>query len=246
MNAFKSFVLYSSLYQEVFTQLLNSVAKDPRHLEFIGDAETITTRLFRTLLQEESGLPLCSPEQATYEGEQVLLLLERLSLMMKESTKNLQYTDRLMISTGVWIAKRQGVIKELGGIVNAIARFANQSNYQQEYEELYESSLYILYAVADALKADMDKRNLQRPWRLLCLNHCIIATYTGNGELAKLAYDRLIEYLPEEAEGFFNMGMQKLLNNSDSSHCRQVLQAYYQMFSSKYHQQPLGMNVSLN
>ena len=70
--------------------------------------------------------------------------------------------------------------------------FANQSSRREDLDSLYEISLHILYATDAYLKSDLHKQDRNRPWRLLCLNHCIIATRTGNADLARKAYDRLI------------------------------------------------------
>ena len=117
---------------------------------------------------------------------------------------------------------------------------------QKDLQELYEISLRVLYAVDDFFKADLDKRNLQRPWRLLCLNHCIIATRTGQGELARRSYDLLVKHLPEEAESFFDLGMKRANAGQFSFHCKSVLEAYHKMYRSNHLQPSTRMNASLN
>ncbi len=130
--------------------------------------------------------------------------------------------------------------------MSGIASFANQSFAQQNLEELYEVSLRILYATDDYLKAGLNKYDNQRPWRYLCLNHCIIATRTGNGELARLAYNRLIKYLPEEAEAFFTLGMRKVNAGKYSPHCKSVIQEYFEMYCGDDHHQQNKISISLN
>ncbi len=242
MRNCKTFVLNSAIYKNAFEEIFSSIPWKPHHLEFLVEAETTSQRFFRTLLAEETGQNSCSSEQATLEGEKVLLLLDRLYFLIDETAENHRLITWLAVSTGVWIAERKGEIRELDLIVSGIGAFANQSVHQHDLEELYEISLRILYAVDDFLKADLNKQNPQRPWRLLCLNHCIIATRTGNGDLARMSYDRLIEYLPEEAEAFFKMGMQKVSAGNYSLHCRSVLQAYYQMYSSDHPQKEMNLN----
>lgn len=225
--------------------MLGRIAWQPHHLAFLADAETTSMGFFRTLVAEESGENSCSAEQATHQGEKILLLLDRLFTLMDDNAENHHLAALLAVSTGVWIAERKGQIKELEMIVSGISSFANQSVHQKDLEELYEVSLYILYAVDDCLKADLDKQNNQRPWRYLCLNHCIIATRTGNGELARLAYDWLIKYLPEEAEAFFTLGIRKVNAGQYSQHCQNVIHAYYKMYCSDHHQQK-EMSMRLN
>jgi hypothetical protein len=246
MKHFKTFVLHSSIsFKDAFDKMFNRITWKPQHMEFMANAETTSMNFFRTLLAEESGQGLCTAEQATYQGEKVLLLLDHLYVLMDYNAENHYLLTLVAISTGLWIAERKGEIKELKLIVSGIASFANQSFRKQELEEIYEISLLIMNAVDDYLKADLDKRNSRRPWRYLCLNHCIIATRTGNGNLARLSYDRLIKYLPEEAEAFFKMGMQKVNAGKYSLDCRNLIQGYYEMYSSDLHQQQ-KMSMRLN
>ena len=88
-------------------------------------------------------------------------------------------------------------------------------------------------ATDDRIKADHDKENMQRPWRLLCLNHAIIATRSGNRELVKSAFDRLIRYLPEDAEGFFARGIKEVRTGNYPFSIRNIVMAYH----NRYRQQ---------
>ncbi len=245
MRHFKSFILHPSIYKDAFEEMFCRISWKPYHLDFISNAETASMCFFRTLLREESGQELCSAEQASHDGEKILLLLARMYTLMDDNPNNHHLVALLAVSTGAWIADRQGEIRELELIVSGIVSFANQSVKQQDLEELYEISLCIMLATDHFLKADLDKQNTQRPWRFLCLNHCIIATRTGNGELTRLAYDRLIKYLPEEAEVFFTLAMRKVNAGQYSPHCQNVIRDYYRMHCSE--QDPTKqISVTLN
>lgn len=216
----------------VFDRLLGTAPRQSWHLPFLTEFDATVNRFFITLLAEEVGQRSCSAEQATYEGDRVLLLLDRLFHLIEESAENHRLIISLAVSIGRWIALKGGEIKELDLIVSGIATYANESKTQQDLENLHDVSLRVLRAADDFIKADLDKRNPKRPWRLLCLNHCIIATRTGNGDLARSAYDRLIKFLPEEAEGFFRMGLEKIRAGQFTLQCRHVMDAYYQMYCS--------------
>lgn len=245
MKHFKTFILHSSLYKETFDKIFNNIAWKPHHLEFMASSETTVMFFYRTLLTEEAGQLLCPAEQASYQGEKILLLLDRLYALLDDNAENHHLITLLAVSTGAWIADRKGNIRELELIVSGIASFANQSFARQNLEELYEVSLRILYATDDYLKAGLNKHDNQCPWRYLCLNHCIIATRTGSGELARLAYNWLIKYLPEEAEAFFTLGMRKVNAGKYSQHCQDVIQEYFEMYCGDHHQQN-EISMSLN
>ncbi len=245
MADFKTFVLHSSDYKAAFDRLFDSVSWKSHHLEFIANAETIRMTFTHTLITEETGLGACSSEKASHLGEKILMMLDQLYFLISDNAEIHKLLTLLAVSTGTWIANHKGTIKELELIVSGIASFANHASGQQELEELYEISMLILYATDEYIKADHDKRNTQRPWRYLCLNHCIIATRTGNVDLARLSYDRLIEYLPEEAESFFKMGVQKANAGKYSLHCQKMIQAYYEMYRSDV-QPNAEMRMSFN
>ena len=109
--------------------------------------------------------------------------------MLKNNHENRHRILTLAVASAVWIAQRKAEIRELSRVVNGIAMFANQSSRQEGLESLYEISLRILYATHAYLKSDMHKQDRIRPLRLLCLNHCINATRTGNAALAGKACD---------------------------------------------------------
>ena len=245
MEQFNNLVLLSADYKKAFDRIFKEIPLCSRHQQYLADTESKILNFIRLLAKEESGKTSCTPEQASSEGEEILLLLNRLILMVEENAENHHPIMTLAISTGIWVAERQGEINELELIVSGIATFANQTVDKHELEELYEISLKILYAVDKFHKADLDKSNPNRPWRLLLLNHCIIATRSDNGDIARMAFDQLVHYLPEEAKDFFEMGMQKVNAGKYSFHSRSVMKAYYEMFSTNHHPQNV-MEMNLN
>jgi hypothetical protein len=54
-----------------------------------------------------------------------------------------------------------------------------------------------------ALKADLERSNPERPWRLLNLNFAITAIRTGDASLMRYAFDTLNGHLPDERSGFY-------------------------------------------
>jgi hypothetical protein len=105
----------------------------------------------------------------------------------------------------------------MGLIVNGLAMAANGRLERCELEVLYEVTLHTLHGAEAFLKVDIDKHDGQLPWRLLCLNHCIISTRSGNGERVKASYDLLITHLPEEAKAFFELALRKVNGNRQST-----------------------------
>jgi len=177
---------------------------------------------------------ICQPQPADQEGEQILPLQDRPYFRLGDNDENRHRILTLAVSSADWIAQRKGEIRELSLVVNGIAMFANQSSRQEDLESTYEISLRILYVTDAYLKSDIHKQDRNRPWRLLCWNHCIIATRTGNVELARKACDRIIQ----EAEEFFSQGMRHARNGQLPIQCRNIIAAYYRMYSVDRHSRP--------
>jgi hypothetical protein len=227
---FDSLDLRASEFKAVFDQVLGLIPKLPHTHSFLVEGGLAANRLYGVRLQEEQGYGICTPDQATYLGERALLLLDRLFHLVEETPDNHRRLIALALDTGMWIADRRGEIRELDLIVSGIAAFANESREPRTLTRLYEASLSIIEAADAFVKADTENSADARPWRLLCLNHCIIATRTGQAQLARMAFDRLIRYLPEEAPEFFRMGMQKLQSGNCPPQCTDLVRAYFQMY----------------
>ncbi len=179
----------------------------------------------------EHGMVL-KPHELTREGTLMLDLLDKLFFTLGNNPASDQPIKRLALSTGVWIVQHGGSLQEMGLLVNAVATFANQSSRQQDLEALYEASVYLLVGADEFIKADLDKRDTMRPWRLLNLNHGIIATRTNNIEVMKRAYGFLIQHLPEEAPHFFKMAKQKVQSQQHPQHVRNLVTQYQHLFSA--------------
>lgn len=180
----------------------------------------------------EHGMVL-KPHELTREGGVMLDMLDKLFFTLSSTPENDHLIKQLAMSTGVWIVHKGGSLQEMGLLVNAVATFANQSQRQQDLEALYEASVYLLVGADEFIKADLDKRNTMRPWRLLNLNHGIIATRTNNIDLIKRAYAYLIQHLPEEAKGFFTLAWQKVQSQQHPPHVRKLVEQYYRLYTEE-------------
>ncbi len=223
-----NYILNSNEYSKALDTLLSMVPQ--KQLKLMTEATTTCETFVKTLRTEEVNNKV-SAIDATLKGEEILLLIIRLSFLIPPSSRSEDVINMLAISTALWVVQRDGSIKELTMIVNGISSFANHTKIDREIEELYEISLYILFATDPNVKTDKNKIDDQRPWRLLCLNHCIIATRTGNSSIARSAYDLLLEHLPEEADNFFSLAMQKVATGAYPVAVVDTVETYYQKYS---------------
>lgn len=230
MSYARFFDLRASDFKAGMEQVLAAIPRTQENLPFLLEADLTVGRFHMDLLAEENASRTCPVDRAAYRGERVLILLDQLFHRIRGTAENHRLIIALAVGTGAWIARRGGEIREFDLIVSGIATFANEARRQEDLLSLYEVSLQVMDAADAFIKADTSKQDPHRAWRLLCLNHCIIATRSGQGGLAKDAYDRLVAHLPEEAPGFFRLGMEKIQTGRFTQPCRDLIQAYYQMF----------------
>ena len=73
----------------------------------------------------------------------------------------------------------------------------------------------------------MDKFNQGRPWRVLHLNRCIVATRAQNTEMMEEAFSELLNNLPSDAPAFFMQGMSQVNHGEYPDEVRDLMQKYH-------------------
>ena len=150
------------------------------------------------------------------------------SLRLEQESQQL---EDLTLPMALWLARHGGEVRNLAPIVNALARLANTLRDPTLLGQLYELTGELQHAVDTVTRADLEKSNPSRPWRLLLMNRAIIATRSHQAELIDEAYQQLVEALPEEAPRFFEEGMQQMELLNYPQVVRQVVEKYYNLWS---------------
>jgi hypothetical protein len=132
-----------------------------------------------------------------------------------------------ILSLAVWVHNHKGVLKQLENIVNALSQTANNSNREESLIKLHEIAEKITNATHDMIKKDLDKSEPGRPWRILNLNHGIIATRTHNTDIMNSVYEQLMARFPEDAATFFAEGMKQMELIDYPEHVKDVVQQFY-------------------
>ncbi len=174
-----------------------------------------------------------SAEDVTELGEYALELFDQ-SLHWANHLSLPGVFDQLQaftIAMAVWIARQGGQLLNLEPVVDALARAANRTRETGELLALYQAMGEITEATAAVIRQDLEKSNPGRPWRLLHLNRAIVATRTHQPDVMDEAFTRLIEYLPEDAPGFFSQGMEQMDLLNYPPHVREVMNRYYRKWS---------------
>jgi len=137
----------------------------------------------------------------------------------------------LFLSIGLWIAHQGGLIDTLEPIVDAVAMSANHSRSPQELEALSDVIRQIIDAVPATISQDLETLNPGRPWRVLLLNHCIVATRSHDPERMERAFVLLTEHLPGDAPRFFSEGMQQMEALDYPDQVRTLIEKYHRKWN---------------
>jgi hypothetical protein len=162
-------------------------------------------------------------------GDYALRLQETLSgiaekLGLTEQQRPLAY---LTINLALWVARHDGQIATLEPVVDAIARVANTTQEAQTLAQFSGVIKQIIDTAAASISQDLEKMNPGRPWRVLLLNHGIVATRSHDTELMEAAFALLASKLPEDATRFFSEGMQQMEALDYPPHVRKVMEKYH-------------------
>ncbi|MDA8389645.1 MAG: hypothetical protein M0Z76_02755 [Gammaproteobacteria bacterium] len=139
--------------------------------------------------------------------------------------------ERVTVSIADWVARHQGKIGVLEPVVNGLAVIANEIQDQGRLAELADFMDYLADAVSDSLRADLDKGNSGRPWRILNLNCAIVATRSHDAARMARAFDQLVQRLPQDAAAFFQEGMRQMEIIPYPPQVQAVMQHYFQAFA---------------
>ena len=161
-------------------------------------------------------------------GDYALQLHEALSA--ESSQRGLggqQLLASLAINIALWIARHDGRIETLEPVANALALVANSSRDPAELRTLSGVMDEIIAAVSSVISQDLEKMNPGRPWRVLLLNHSIVATRSYDTDMMEEAFSFLSSKLPEDAARFFSEGMQQMDALDYPPHVRAVMEKYH-------------------
>jgi len=133
----------------------------------------------------------------------------------------------LCINIALWIEEHGGQLDTLEPVVDAIAQTANNTRDPQQLEQLSSVIACVINAVSALVSEDLEKIHAGRPWRVLLLNHGIVATRSYNTVSMEAAFALLTSKLPEDATRFFNEGMQQMEALDYPPHVRKIMEKYH-------------------
>ncbi|WP_455221385.1 hypothetical protein [Kaarinaea lacus] len=138
-----------------------------------------------------------------------------------------------MVMVALWIARHGGELSSIESVVNTMAEIANSTTDPSVLTELSDMMGELINAVSTEMKFDFENIDRQHPWRILNLNRGIIATRSHDTGLMELVFDELIRNVPEDAEQFFEQGMQQMEKLDYPEHVREVMTRYLEQSKTR-------------
>ena len=146
-------------------------------------------------------------------------------LQLKEAADEL---EELTLAMALWCARQHCQISTLEPLVDAVSDFANRQSEAEIMSALTSVVGEIIDAIQPEIKADEDKSEPHRPWRLLNFNYGIIATRSLQPAIMEEAFENIIQRFPDDAAEFFHEGMEQMQAIDYPDYVRSVMEKYYQ------------------
>lgn len=135
--------------------------------------------------------------------------------------------ENLSLPFALWLGRHGGELRHPEPIINALAYLANRLKEPDDMTELFAMSNEVMESISPGISQDQDNDHPDRPWRLLLINRAIIATRSLNPRFMELAFNTLVEQLPEDAANFFEQGMEQMDIIGYPEQVRTVMQDFY-------------------
>lgn len=183
-----------------------------------------------TRLEREKGeRPRVEPEQISHEGEYgITLLMDLGSWARRLRLRDLESEfDAIALAFADWVVRHGGELRTIEPVVDALANLANDERDPRTLERLTHLTSRIIRSTATGAKTAVGQAYPNPPWRLLNLNHGIVATRTHNPALMEQVFDELVQNLPGEAPRFFAEGMQQMEKYDFPLSVRAVMARYF-------------------
>lgn len=134
----------------------------------------------------------------------------------------------ITLSFALWSARNLSYVGVLDPVVDAVSGYANRQSDPHVMNALSGIINEIMDAVTSEIKADNEKDDPNRPWRLLNFNYGIVATRSLDPHQMEQAFDQLLQRFPDDAAVFFKEGVEQMDIVDYPDHVRTVMERYYQ------------------
>lgn len=142
--------------------------------------------------------------------------------------------EKTALGVAHWIIRHEGELRTLEPLVNSLAASANLTQDPATLKALVQVIGDIIEHAAPGIKADLEKHDATRPWRILNFNYAIVATRTQDTALMSKAFDTLGRNLPEDCPAFFEQGLQQAQKESYTPAVREMMQEHFNRWATRH------------
>lgn len=140
--------------------------------------------------------------------------------------------DDIALTSARWVIRHQGEIRSLDVVVNMLASKANKTSDKTVLTALFQVMNDVIESASPELKSDLDKSDINRPWRMLNFNFSIVATRTLNKDLMTKAFDTLGRNFPEDCSQFFEEGLIQSEKAEYGPEIKSIMTEYFKKWST--------------
>ncbi len=112
--------------------------------------------------------------------------------------------DDLIVGVALWAIRHDVALTVVEPVVNALALRSNRAAGRAEIAAVFGLMQGVIAHVAPRLRADLERSNPERPWRVAHVNLAITAIRTEDPAMIDYAFDALDAALPDERAGFYS------------------------------------------
>lgn len=180
----------------------------------------------------DPALPEDDPEQL---GDYAIGFLMDLSTWADRLNERRAKQDLDMAAVGVaaWVIRHGGRLRTLEPVVNGLASLANVNQNPNDLLLLAQIMEKVILAAQDRYASDLEQADPGRPWRVLLLNHGIVATRSQNIPQMEKAFEMIMRQLPGDAPDFFQEGLRQVSQGDFPPAVQELMQRH--LHSGKVH-----------
>jgi hypothetical protein len=169
-------------------------------------------------------------------GEHALSCLADLEIWAErlDQRQSLPALGELAVYAAEWTARHGGVVRVLEPVVDAFAAQANALTSPDDLARLCERMSRVIEAVDPALRSDAAAAATFPPWRVLLLNHAIVATRTQNPDRMERAFNLLGALLPQDCPAFFDEALEQSERRAFGDAVREVIRDHHRRWTRRH------------
>jgi hypothetical protein len=140
--------------------------------------------------------------------------------------------DELVIGVALWAIRHGVAITAVEPVVNALANRSNRAAGKSEIAAVFGLMQGVVAHAGEALSADLERSNPERPWRVMHVNLAITAIRTEDPAMIDYAFDALDAALPDERASFYSEALALALAPGIAAAVRERVEARHRKWTS--------------